>query len=325
MEILKYFLIGSVLFTLAIIYFRIAKKFKIIDIPNHRSAHQQVTMRGIGIIFPLALILYFISHDLQYPFFFAGLMVISTISFLDDMKPLSNRYRIVAQFTSVVLLAFELSPNFQYNYFIFGILLVIAVGIINAYNFMDGINGITGAFSLITIATLYFLNQQLITFVDKELLIFTGISLVVFLFFNFRKQAVGFGGDVGSVSMAFIILFGISLLIFKSGEWKYILLLSVYGIDTVYTLLYRILRRQNIFEAHKLHFFQILVHEYNWPHLWVSTAYALVQLSLNIFIISLASSTTYVLIIPIVMILVLVHMFRSQKGLGLLNPLITEK
>jgi UDP-N-acetylmuramyl pentapeptide phosphotransferase/UDP-N-acetylglucosamine-1-phosphate transferase len=163
---------------------------------------------------------------------------------------------------------------------------ILVIGTINAYNFMDGINGITGAYSLITILCLYFINETQVAFVLSEWLIVVVISLLVFNFFNFRKKAKCFAGDVGSVSMAFIIIFFLLLLILKTEELKYIGLLLFYGLDTISTIIFRLIRRENIFEAHRSHFYQYLVNVKGWPHLWVSILYMVVQLFVNVIIIS---------------------------------------
>jgi UDP-N-acetylmuramyl pentapeptide phosphotransferase/UDP-N-acetylglucosamine-1-phosphate transferase len=150
---------------------------------------------------------------------------------------------------------------------------------------MDGINGITGAYSLITILSLYFINETQIAFVFSEWLIIVAISLLVFNFFNFRKKAKCFAGDVGSVSMAFIIIFFLLLLVLKTGDLKYIGLLLFYGLDTVSTIIFRLIRRENIFEAHRSHFYQYLANVKGWPHLRVSALYMVVQLLVNVLII----------------------------------------
>lgn len=312
-----YFILVLIFFLIELFYFRIAKKYEIIDVPNHRSAHQQVTIRGIGILFPIAAIAFFFISGFQYLYFVLGLLLISTVSFMDDIRPLPNRYRIIVHFLSVGLLLFEL---FNFNNFLgfiaLPILFIVSVGIINAYNFMDGINGITGLYSLVLIATLHYINTTATQFLDERLMLIVGLSLIVFLFYNFRKKAIGFCGDVGSVSLAFIIIFCIGMLMLKSGEWKYIFLLSVYGIDTIYTILYRLKIGQNIFKAHKLHFFQLLVHEYKWTHLQVSVVFAFAQLMINIIIINYLHNS-FVFYIPIVLLILLVHYFRSKKSISL--------
>lgn len=317
MTVINYLLLTVTFFIAELLYFRIAKRYGILDVPNHRSAHQKSTIRGIGILFPIAVLAFFFISGFQYSYFVLGLLLISTVSFIDDVRPLPNRYRIAVQFVSVGLLQYEL---FLYHDFV-GIalmllMLIISVGIINAYNFMDGINGITGLYSLLVVVTLYYINNNVISFIDEQLLLIVGIGICVFLFFNFRKKAVGFCGDVGSVSIAFIVIFCLGMLMLKSGEWKYIFLLSVYGIDTIYTLIYRLLKRENIFKAHKLHFFQVLVHQYKWSHLQVSTLFVVVQLFINISVLAFDLGSVF-FYIPLVVVLFMVHFFRFRKGIAI--------
>jgi UDP-N-acetylmuramyl pentapeptide phosphotransferase/UDP-N-acetylglucosamine-1-phosphate transferase len=127
---------------------------------------------------------------------------------------------------------------------------------------------------------------------------------------------VGFCGDVGSVSIALIVIFCIGMLILKSDDWKYIFLLSAYGIDTIYTLVYRLLKGENIFKAHKLHFFQVLVHQYGWSHLQVSTFFFAVQLLVNIVVVSY-NLNSLIFYIPIIAILLLVHVYRFKKEVAI--------
>ncbi|MCP9769397.1 UDP-GlcNAc--UDP-phosphate GlcNAc-1-phosphate transferase [Lacihabitans sp. LS3-19] len=312
---MTYFVFLIILFFVSeLIYIRIAQHFNIIDFPNNRSSHKENTIRGIGIVFLFAAFHYFFNSGFQYSFFFAGLFLVGTVSFFDDIRPLANRFRIIIQFISVGLLIFQIKEYFVLDFLIlFVLLLVIGVGILNAYNFMDGINGITGTFSLVTIGSLYIINRNFISFIDDNLLVNVGLSICVFLFFNFRTNAIGFCGDVGSVSIAFIILFTIAMLIFKTNNVKFIFFLGVYGIDTIYTLLYRMQKKENIFKAHRSHFFQILVHDYKFSHLQVSFLFSIIQLMLNIWIVYTDLFTFY-FYIPFIIITSILHYYRNKKG-----------
>jgi UDP-N-acetylmuramyl pentapeptide phosphotransferase/UDP-N-acetylglucosamine-1-phosphate transferase len=272
-----------VLTLLLLFYFRLAVQFKIIDRPNQRSSHSRITIRGGGIIFPIALLLQALFSRFEYPLFTSGLLLISTVSFYDDLRPLSNKIRLLIHLIAVSLL-FMQSDLFSYTVWIIILVYILVIGTINAYNFMDGINGITGSYSFITILSLYFINETHLVFVLKEWLIIVAISLLVFNFFNFRKKAKCFAGDVGSVSMAFIIIFFLLQLILKTGDLKYIGFLLVYGIDSISTILFRLIRKENIFEAHRTHFYQYLTNVKSLPHLVVSALYMIVQLIVNLLI-----------------------------------------
>jgi UDP-GlcNAc:undecaprenyl-phosphate GlcNAc-1-phosphate transferase len=272
-----------VLFALELIYFKIASKYNIIDHPNHRSSHTKVTIRGGGIIFSIALLLGSFYLGGEYIYFLSGLFLISLISFIDDIKPTSNKTRIVFHLIAVALLFFQVQMyNLSFYWIILGFIFVI--GTINAINFMDGINGITGGYALITIVTLYYINRYMVSFTHEGYLILTIVSLIVFNFFNFRAKAKCFAGDIGSVSMAFIILFFLLQLIIKTSNLNYILLLLVYGLDASTTILFRIIRKENVFKAHRSHFYQFLANEKKIPHLLVSALYMLTQGTINIMI-----------------------------------------
>ena len=273
-----------VLALLILLYFRLAVQFKIIDKPNQRSSHSRITIRGAGIIFPIAIFLQALFSGFQYPLFTSGLLFISIVSFYDDLKPLSNKIRLIIHLLAVTLL-FMQAGLMMYSVLIIIPVYIVVIGTINAYNFMDGINGITGAYSLITILSLYFINETQLVFVLSEWLILVAMSLMAFNFFNFRKNAKCFAGDVGSVSMAFIIIFFLLLLIIKSQDLKYIGLLLFYGLDSVSTIIFRLIRRENIFEAHRSHFYQYLANIKGWPHLRVASLYLLAQLMVNILIV----------------------------------------
>lgn len=267
-------------FLIELLYFRIADQYNIIDKPNHRSSHKSITIRGGGAIFCIAALFFFVFSGFQYPYFIIGLFLISIISFLDDILTLNNKVRLIVHLISVFLLLHQWEL-FAMPWFWLLIASIFVIGTINAYNFMDGINGITGSYSLLAIATLYYINQNIIVFTSSNFLTIIGLSLLVFNFFNFRIKAKCFAGDVGSISIAFIIVFCIGQLIIKTNNFSYILLLLVYGLDAGVTIFFRIIRKENIFEAHRSHFYQFMVNEKKYPHLLVSGLYMLTQLAIN--------------------------------------------
>jgi len=240
-------------------------------------------LRGGGVIFYFATVIYFIVSDFQYPYFFLGLTLITLISFMDDVMTLSNRIRLLVQLVSMILMFYQVGLFFL-AWWIIPIALVVSVGTINAYNFMDGINGITVSNSLAVLILLAIVNNSL-GFVDQDLIYYTILSCLVFGFFNFRNKAKCFAGDVGSVAMAFIILFLLAKLIVQTGNIIYILFLLVYGLDTVLTIIRRLLKKENIFEAHRSHLYQFFANENKTNRLLISTGYGSVQLVVGLLII----------------------------------------
>ncbi|KAA9349471.1 UDP-GlcNAc--UDP-phosphate GlcNAc-1-phosphate transferase [Larkinella humicola] len=267
-----------------VLYLRLATHYHIVDSPNHRSSHTQLTVRGGGIIFWLAAFLAFVVTNFVSPVFFVGLTLVALVSFLDDISSIPNRIRLLIQLISLGLLLEQTGLWSELSWWMVPGL-ILACGVLNAYNFMDGINGMTAFYSLVTVASVLIINQFIIPFTEPTLVVFSLIGVVIFAFFNARQQALCFAGDVGSVSMAFIVIFLLINLMRESGQLTYLLLLTVYGIDSVMTILYRLWRGENIFQPHKLHLFQLLVHQLQWPHLRVAGLYALTQFLINGYVI----------------------------------------
>lgn len=272
-----------ILLSLELLYFKIATHYNIIDKPNHRSSHTRLTIRGGGIIFPIALIFYSFFTKLQYPYFISGLLLISLISFIDDIKELSSKIRISAHLLAVALMFVQIGMFMLPVYWVL-LGFIFVVGVINAINFMDGINGITGGYGLITLATLYYINLNIVKFTVDDFLIISILAVLVFNFFNFRIKAKCFAGDVGSVSLAFIFVFFLLQLIIKTQNVTYLLLLLVYGLDTITTIVFRLIRKENIFKAHRSHFYQYLANEKKLSHLSVSIMYMVFQGVINLFL-----------------------------------------
>lgn len=275
-----YALIFALLFLIEIAYFRVADRFNIIDKPNLRSSHTAVTLRGGGIIFLIGVWLYAAFFGLTYPWFFFGLTLIGLVSFIDDIHSLPDSWRLVVQFAAMFLMFYQFGILNLQDWWMVLIVLIVCVGIINAYNFMDGINGITGGYSFAVLLPLIYLNYTG-DFINQSFLYVVGLSLLVFCFFNFRKKAKCFAGDVGSISIAFILLFVLGLLILKTQDFVYIVFLAVYGADAVLTICHRIMLRENLGEAHRKHAYQLMANELHIPHVKVSLLYMAIQLGIS--------------------------------------------
>ena len=299
------------LFAIELIYFKIANRFNIIDKPNERSSHSSVTLRGGGVIFYFGVLLYFVFERFQYPWFFAGLTLISIVSFADDIRPQSSKLRLSVHFAAMAMMFYQWGLYSQQWYFTV-IALVVCTGILNAYNFMDGINGITGAYSLVVIGALWYVNMFQVQFVDTDFLYAVLLALVVFNFFNFRTKAKCFAGDVGAISIAFIVLFLLGLLIIKTGDLSYIVLLVVYGVDSVLTIFHRLILKENIFEPHRKHVFQLMANELKIPHVLVSLIYSLLQ-ALIVFGFILCKNYSYWYFGTIIVILSVCYLIFKMK------------
>jgi len=267
-----YIIILVQLFVAELFYFRVADKCNIIDKPNERSSHSRITLRGGGIIFYFGALAYFLSNHWEYPWFMLALTLITFISFVDDIRSTSQGLRLVFHFTAMALMFYQWGL-FSLSWWWIIIALIICTGIINAYNFMDGINGITGGYSLVILGALAYINSEITTFVESALINTVLCAVLVFCFFNFRKKAKCFAGDVGSVSIAFILLFLIGKLIIKTEDFSWIILLSVYGVDSVLTIIHRLMLHENIGLPHRKHMYQLMANELKIPHVGVSLIY----------------------------------------------------
>lgn len=276
--IAHYSIVAILLVLMAFIYLRLASRFNIIDKPNERSSHTVPTIRGGGILFFLSMLLYFVVSGFEYPFFILGLSLIAIVSFIDDLVTLGAKFRLVFQFIALGLLLYEVGFVTSPYLFTLG-LLIVTIGFTNVYNFMDGINGITGLCSLATLFGFFLLNKSLILIPD-DFIIYPIISIIVFGFFNFRKKARFFAGDVGSISIALVIAFLLLTFIEETISPLPLLLVLVYGIDGGFTVLRRLLNKENILEPHRSHLYQRLVQKTSLSHLQVSGIFSGIQLLL---------------------------------------------
>ncbi len=327
-------IIALVLIALELAYMRIADKLNIIDKPNERSSHKRPTIRGGGILFPLSWFIYFVISGFQFPYFTLGMLLLMVISFWDDVKPLSGRFRILFHVISFSLCFYELGVFSMLPVWAVVMAYIMAIGCLNAVNFMDGINGITGLYALSIFIPLLLLYKETLLSNPITILI---LAISVFGYFNFRRKAYCFAGDVGSVTMAYLIIFfvlGLMLQmwqieestlslktnIYRGFEPKYILLLALYGVDVILTLIHRLYLKENIFKAHRKHLFQYLANEMKWPHLSVSLLYACIQFMINLWIlnnsVSLIQGISLVLIFTILYIIVKRYIYLTKiKGL----------
>ncbi|MCM0264035.1 glycosyltransferase family 4 protein [Bacteroides fragilis] len=271
-----YLIILVLLFLVELFYFHIADKYNIIDKPNERSSHTRITLRGGGIVFYLGALVYFLTSQFEYPWFMLALTLVTVISFVDDIRSISQGLRLIFHFTAMGLMFYQWEL-FALPWWTVVVALIVCTGIINAYNFMDGINGITGGYSLVVLGTLAFINHRVVSFVEPGLIYTMLCAVLVFNFFNFRKRAKCFAGDVGSVSIAFIILFLIGKLIIDTEDFSWIVLLAVYGVDSVLTIVHRLMLHENIGLPHRKHLYQIMANELKIPHVAVSLTYMVVQ------------------------------------------------
>lgn len=298
---ITYLIIVVALIVAELIYFKVADKCNIIDKPNERSSHSSIVLRGGGIIFLIGVLVWAVAvlcggfgdgHQI-YPWFLLAVTLAAGISFVDDIRSLPDSVRLVVQFVAMGLLILQLflsargvglfgDSNLLINIVFVIVALIVCVGATNIYNFMDGINGITAGYSVAVILPLLLMNRGE-GFMSDSFLVVALLSVLVFSFFNFRPRgkAKCFAGDVGSVGIAFILLFAIGMLIVKTGDITWLIFLLVYGVDGCLTICHRILLHENLGEAHRKHAYQLMANELKMSHPLVSLIYMALQLAVS--------------------------------------------
>ena len=298
---LTYSILFVLLLILELLYFRIADKCNIIDRPNERSSHSTIVLRGGGVIFMLGLWIWAAFYGLGYPWFLAAVTLIAGVSFVDDIRSLPDSVRLVAQFVAMGLMFYQLDMLHWEMWWMVIIALIVCVGASNVINFMDGINGITGGYALSVLLPLLLMNNGAagcdlnapVAFVPTSLIMTVILADVVFCLFNFRPKgkAKCFAGDVGSIGIAFILLFFIGLLIMKTGDVTYLIFLLVYGVDGCLTIVHRIMLHENLGEAHRKHAYQLMANELRIGHVKVSLIYMALQMAVSLGFIYLCPET----------------------------------
>ncbi|MCS2262386.1 MraY family glycosyltransferase [Bacteroides thetaiotaomicron] len=289
---ITYFIIFILLFVVEIVYFRIADKCNIIDKPNERSSHSTIVLRGGGILFLINAWVWSAFFGFQYPWFLAGLTLVAGVSFVDDIHSLPDSVRLVAQFVAASMAFYQLDILHWSMWWIILLSLIIYVGATNVINFMDGINGITAGYALAVLVTLALVNMNGV-FVEQSLIISTILASLVFCFFNFRPRGKArcFAGDVGSIGIAFIMLFLLGNVIIKTTDITWLIFLLVYGVDGCLTIAHRIMLHENLGEAHRKHAYQIMANELKIGHVKVTSLYMLMQLLISLGFIYLCPNT----------------------------------
>ena len=312
-----YVIIAVLLLAAELVYFKIADKCNIIDKPNERSSHTRIVLRGGGIIFVIGLWIWSAFFGFQYPWLLAAVTLAAGVSFVDDIHSLPDSVRLVAQFLAMGMMFWQLDMIHPSLWWAVLLALVVCVGATNIYNFMDGINGITAGYSLAVLVPLLLMNRS-DSFTSESLIIVTILAVLVFSFFNFRpkNKAKCFAGDVGSVGIAFILLFLIGCLIMKTGDITWLLFLVVYGIDGCCTILHRIMLHEHLGEAHRKHAYQLMANELGMSHVVVSLLYMALQLAISLVMIYLIPNTPlahWIYLVAVLIVLAAAYLLFMKK------------
>jgi len=290
------------LFSFAITYYikNYYIKNAILDEVNERSSHTVPTPHGGGIALSITWFLglgylYFTSQieaDLFYALCIG--VIISVVSFFDDIYELSAKLRMIVQSVVAILglvciggfesLEFGLfSIENQIITSLFAFLLI--VWFINLYNFLDGINGYAGSEAVFLVVAGFLL------FGGEHFLVLT-VAVLGFLYWNFNKAKI-FMGDVGSTLLGYNV--AIFTLYYSNQEptnlWIWIVLFGVFWFDATVTLIRRKLNGEKLLQAHKKHAYQRL-NQSGWSHYKV-TNYS-IGVNIMLFIIVYFSTNIYI-------------------------------
>lgn len=299
------------------LYFRIADRCNIIDKPNERSSHSTIVLRGGGIIFMLGLWIWAAFFGFGYPWFVVAVTLIAGVSFVDDIRSLPDLVRLVAQFVAMGLMFYQMDMLHWEMWWVVILALIVSVGATNIINFMDGINGITGGYALASLIPLYIVNREM-GFVEESLVVTVILADVVFCLFNFRPKgkAKCFAGDVGSIGIAFILLYMIGQLIMRTGDVTYLVFLIVYGVDGCLTIIHRIMLHENLGEAHRKHAYQLMANELKIGHVKVSLLYMGLQLVVSLGFVFIVPDTVlahWIYIIGALVVLAVAYVAFMKK------------
>ena len=327
---LFYFFLGCLLFLVMLAYILMARRFGIIDYPNERSSHKHPTISSAGVLFPFAVLLWFILSGMQDALIVFALLLLSVLSFLDDIRHVNAKLRILFHFIAAAMLMLATSFVSQQWYAVLPAYLLV-FGYINAGNFMDGINGMTAFFHIVTFGSFILLEQiaminpftpefmeipgQVPILFPQGLVNILFISMLVFTFFNARKKALVFAGDAGSISLSFIVAWLLIELMLATGNYYWILFIATYGIDTVYTMIARLRQGQKPLEAHRTHLHHLLIDVAKYPQLKVSAAYAITQIIINAFtiwMISTGNMNMITFLLTLLAVIVVYALFREK-------------
>ena len=305
-----YVVIFVALLVAELLYFRVAKRFGIVDEPSVRSSHTSAVLRGGGIIIPLSMFLWAFllvlmnagSVTVDHWPFLMGLLLIAVTGFIDDVRSLPAMLRLVVMFVVVGLMLGQVLlenggvavDHWLNGVVLFIVALIVFVGGVNIINFMDGINGITAGYGLVVLVSLILLNgRSEVPFTPNSFLWVAALGVLVFGLFNFRPKgkAKCFAGDVGSLSVGFILVFSLFRLIRQTGDVTWIVLMVVYGVDGVLTIIHRLMLHENISVAHRKHAYQLMANELKMDHRVVTALYMVMQLVISLVAIYLIPNT----------------------------------
>lgn len=279
---MSYAILFIALFVLLSAYIKWAERKNLHDIPNERSSHTSPTPTAGGFVIALGVLLwgtYFQSFSTS---FLWCLAILAIVGLIDDFKNLPSHLRLAIHLGVTGFVVWTLRDGSELTLLLIVMIPLAFTAWINAFNFMDGINGIAGLYTLVTIASFWYVNDQMASFISPELILVSGLGILAFSFYNFRSKAKIFGGDVGSISMGFVLGYLMLTLILSTQNILLLLFFAVFAVDSGLTILKRMLKGENILKPHRQHLYQYLANQKGHNHLVISSVYCGLQAIINI-------------------------------------------
>lgn len=323
-----------VLVLLLQLYFPLARKRNMLAGVNHRSSHTQPVITGAGFIFFVSYLVYagclLFTSSQPFPwFFFAGLTMLSVVSFIDDLEDVWFLWRLMVQVVAIALMMWQVQLETNSLYMVHSATFWMAVimmwgfsiGLLNMYNFMDGLNGMLGLLVLSSLIPMWLLNNYVVKFADNQLIYYTLIPTLLFLFYNARKQAKCFSGDVGAIAVGFVMTYLLIKLMVNAHSFVYLALYAMIFIEAGLTILQRLFAGENIFQPHRIHLFQLLCNEGKRNHVLVSSFYGGIQLiiGMSLFLMNyyhMPILYQHLIIWPVVICLAVFYLLYKRKKMG---------
>lgn len=316
------------------VYFPFARKRNMLAGVNHRSSHTKPVITGAGFIFFFSYVIYagylFFTSSEPFPWcFFAGMTMLSAISFIDDLEEVWFLWRLLVQIAATFLMMLQVLMETQTMHLIPSVTLWIAVfvawgfsiGLLNMYNFMDGLNGMLGSLILSSLVPMWLINNYVRTYAANELFYFTLIPTLIFMFYNARKQAKCFSGDVGAIAVGFTMTYLLIKLMVETSNFVYLAMYTMIFVEAGLTIVQRLFAGDNIFQPHRIHLFQLLCNEGKRNHVLVSAVYGGIQLLIGLLLFAMNYSQVpywcqHVIVWPIVAALAVWYLLYKRKKMG---------
>ncbi len=308
---MSYAILFVALFVLQTTYIKWAERKNLHDIPNERSSHTSPTPTAGGFVIALGILIWAVYFQLFSTNFLWCLVILAIVGLIDDFKNLPSYLRLAIHIGITGFVVWTMRDGYELTLILIVMIPLAFTAWINAFNFMDGINGISGLYALVTLASFWYINDHIASFTPHALILVSGLGILAFSFYNFRSKAKVFGGDVGSISMGYVLGYLMLTLILITQNILFLLFFAVFAVDSGLTIVDRLLKAENIFKPHRQHLYQYLANQKGHNHLVISSIYCGLQAIINIGLILILAKysilTGWIYSSTIILILVIAY------------------